>query len=63
MPNMKFSSAQDITGMAERSNRWDSGSHPYLAGLEALIRQGQEQFKQILPGASLCPGQASGARR
>lgn len=63
MPNMKFSSAQDIAGMTKRSNRWDSGSHPNLAGLEALIRRGQRQFMQILPDGSLCPGQASGALR
>ena len=63
MPNMKFSSAQDVPSIAGRGNPWGSGSHPNPPGLEALIRRGQDQFKQILPGGSLDPGPASGARR
>ena len=63
MSNMKFSSAQDVPSIASRGNPWGSGSHPNPPDLEALIRRGQGQFKQILPGGSLDPGQALGTRR
>ena len=63
MLNMKFSSAQDVPGIAGRGKPWGCGSHTNPAGLEAVIRRGQDQFKQILAGGILDPGQASGARR